>query len=274
MVLGRFARFLPLAALLTFVAGLSLAPMAESDLFFRIKAGQEILARHGLPGTNLYSFTYPDFPDLDASWLFEVAAAIVHGRAGFPGVVVAKTLVLLATFAVAYVVCRRRGAGPVAAVTALAAAALVGRERFVERPHVASFAGEIALLAAIDALVVASGRRARVIVAALVAGVALWANLHAGVFVAPVVLAACALGAAAGRDRPAASRLAVAAALAALATLATPLGPRIVTYLRLHVTLPAIHPVDEFRAPTLISDAPLLVFIAAARLATREGARV
>ena len=36
--------------------------MAESDLFFRIKAGQEILARHGLPGRNLFSFTLPRLP--------------------------------------------------------------------------------------------------------------------------------------------------------------------------------------------------------------------
>jgi len=266
-------RGLPLTALLVFVAGLALGPMAESDLFFRIKAGQEILARHGLPGVNLYSFTYPDFPDLDASWLFEVAVALIHGRAGFPGVVVVKTAVLLATFAVAYVVCRRRGAGPVAAVAALAAAALVARERFVERPHVVSFAGEIALLAAVDALVVAGARRAAVVVVALTAGVVLWANLHAGVFVAPLILAAGGLGAAVSRDRAAAGRLAIAAALAALATLATPLGAGLFTYLRLHLALTAVHPIDEFRAPTLVSDAPLLAF-GAVMIATAAAARV
>jgi len=35
-VLRTAARFLPLAALLLFVAGLSLRPMAESDLFFHL----------------------------------------------------------------------------------------------------------------------------------------------------------------------------------------------------------------------------------------------
>ena len=57
--------------------------MAESDLFFRIKAGQEILARHGLPGRNLFSFTYPDYPDVDAAWLFEVGAAALTRAAAF-----------------------------------------------------------------------------------------------------------------------------------------------------------------------------------------------
>ena len=162
-----FARVAPLvaplallAALLAFVAELSLRPMAESDLFFRIKAGQEILTRHALPGRNLFSFTYPDYPDIDAAWLFEVGAAALHGRGGFPAVVLAKTAVLLAAFAAAFALCLRRGAGPVASALALAAAAFVGRERFVERPHIFSLLGAVGLLFAIDALAAATGKRA------------------------------------------------------------------------------------------------------------------
>src|SRR5438132_942650 len=109
--------------------------MAESDLFFRIKAGQEILARHGLPGRNLFSFTYPDAPGVDAAWLFEVGAA--------------------------------------------------------------------------------------------------------------------------------ARRLALAAVVAAAALFATPIGFGLLRYLRLHLSLPALHPVDEFRSPTWLSDAALYVYGAA-----------
>ena len=276
--MGRsVTRALPLGALLVFVAGLSLHPMAESDLFFRIKAGEEILRRHGLPGRNLFSFTYPDYPDLDASWLFEIGAALLHRRGGFPAIVVAKTVVLLATFAAAYGLCRRRGAGRVASALALAAAAFVARERFVERPHVFSFAGEIAVLAAIDALVARTGRGAGRVAAALLAGVALWANFHAGVFVAPLLLAAAALGA--WRDgNGAARRLALAAVGAAAAVVATPLGFGIFRYLRLHLVLPALHPVDEFRSPTWVSDAAWFVYsgvvvaVAAAGALSRRGA--
>jgi hypothetical protein len=252
-------RGLPLAALLVFVASLGLHPMAESDLFFRIKAGQEILSRGGLPGRNLFSFTYPDYPDLDASWLFEVGAALVYRGLGFPGLVVAKTLVLLAAFAGAYVLCRRRGAGPLTSALALGAAAFVGRERFVERPHLFSLLGEVGLLAAIDALLAGPAARARRVGVALVAGVALWANLHAGVFVAPLTLALAAAGAAWDRD-PGWRRLAFAAVGATAATLSTPLGVGLYRYLRLHLLLPALHPVDEFRAPTWTSDAPLVVY--------------
>src|SRR5678810_12892 len=116
----RILRVAPLIALLALVAEQSLRPMAESDLFFRIKAGQEILTQHRLPGRNLFSFTYPDYPDVDAAWLFEVGAAALYGRGGFAAVVIAKAVVLTAAFALAFALCRRRGAGPAAAAFALA----------------------------------------------------------------------------------------------------------------------------------------------------------
>jgi len=277
-VLRIAARSLPLAALLLFVAGLSLRPMAESDLFFHLKAGQEILARHGLPGRNLYSFTAPDYPDLDTSWLAEVGAAAVFSLGGFPAVVAVKTMVLLLAFAGAYGICRRRGAGAVASALALAAAAFVGRDRFVERPHIFSLAGAVATLGAIDAMPERRGGAAVRAAAWFLAAVVLWANLHAGVFVAPVLVGAAAVATGGiGRDWAGARRLALLAAGAALATLATPVGWGLIRYLHLHLVLPALHPVDEFRAPTWLSDGALVIyagtFVAAATflVATGEG---
>jgi hypothetical protein len=269
-------RIAPLVALLAFVAELSLRPMAESDLFFRIKAGQEILARHGLPGRNLFSFTYPAHPDIDAAWLFEVGAAALYARGGFPAVVLGKTAVLLAAFAVAFHLCRRRGAGPTASALALAAAAFVGRDRFVERPHIFSLLGVVGLLVAIDALVAADRKRAVRVAVASCLGVALWANFHAGAFVAPIALALAAAGARLDRNG-AATRIALTALGAAASLLATPIGVGLFRYLQLHLTLPALHPVDEFRAPTWLSDPALFVYAAAllaASAATLIAARV
>ena len=253
-----------IAALLAFVADLSLRPMAESDLFFRIKVGQEILARHGLPDRNLFSFTYPDHPDVDAAWLFEVGAAALYARGGFPAIVIAKTAVLLAAFAAAFWLCRRRGAGPAATATALAVGAFVGRERFVERPHIFSLLGAVGVLIAIDLLASTTGRRAVRIGVVLCAGVALWANFHAGAFVAPVMLALAAGGAQIDRDRSGAGRrLALAALGTAVSVLATPIGVGLFRYLGLHMTLPELHSVDEFRHPTWLSDPALFICAAA-----------
>ena len=171
----------------------------------------------------------------------------------------------MAVFAAAFVLCRRRGAGPVASALVLAAAAWTGHERFVERPHLFSLAGEVALLFALDALAAADASRKAAVrgVAAVALVVALWANLHAGAFVAPALLAFAAVGAALDRAAGAARRLTIAALAAGAATLATPIGTGIVRYLRLHQTLPALHPVDEFRSPTWLSDPALVVYAVA-----------
>jgi tetratricopeptide (TPR) repeat protein len=147
------------------------------------------------------------------------------------------------------------------------------RERFVERPHVVSFAGEVAVLASIAA----SPRR----LAWVVPIAALWANLHAGAFVAAWLLAAAAAGTwldrTAGDERARPAPLLLAAAGAALACLATPVGWGIARYLAFHVGIAAVHPIDEFRAPDLRSDGALFAFAALAFVAAapwRGGERV
>jgi hypothetical protein len=263
-------------ALLFFVASLALAPMTESDLFFRLAAGREILAHHALPAHNLFSFTAPDFPDLDASWLFEVGAALLYRLGGFPALVLAKAVVVVATAAAAFAVCRRRGAGAVSASVAVGAAFWVMQERLVERPHIFSFAGEIGLLFALERI--EGGSRVARTAIGLLAGVVLWANLHAGVFVAPVLLALYALGAVIDRQRAAAAIAALLALASAGAMLATPLGVGIFRYLALHLTIPRLHTVDEFRAVSVQSDGPLIAYAFATAvalpLAWRAGAGV
>jgi hypothetical protein len=252
---------MPLLGLLAVVAGLCLVPMAETDLYFRLAVGDEILRTGALPRRNLFSFTFPEHPDLDPSWLFDVGAAALYRAGGFPAVVLGKTLLVLAIFAAAYQVCRRRGAAALPSALALAAAALVMHERLVERPHLFSLAGEVAVLSALD-----RERRAW-----LVPATALWANLHAGAFLAPLLLALALAGDLADQRRLHRRTLLVAAG-SLLALMATPVGTGIFRYLAAHVGLFAIHPVDEFRPASWTSDAPLVLF-AAATLVLARGSR-
>jgi len=171
---------------------------------------------------------------------------------------------VVATAAAAFTLCRRRGAGAVASVLAVAAALWVMQERLVERPHVFSFAGEIGLLLALERI--ETGRAAWPVFG-LVAGVVLWANLHAGVFVAPVMLALFAIGAVIDRRRPLAALAAVLAFASAGAMLATPIGAGIFRYLALHLTIPGLHPVDEFRAVSAQSDGVLIAYAFLAAIA-------
>lgn len=256
-----------LAGLLLFVAGLCLGPMQETDLFFRLKSGDEFLRTGHLVHQNLFSFTFPATPYLDSAWLFDVGAALVYRLAGFPGIVVAKAMVVVATAALAYRLCRRQGASAIATALALGAAFACLRERLVERPHVFSLLGVVVVLALLPAIERGS-RRAWL----LLPSVMVWANLHAGAFLATALLALAALGACFDRSNKASClRLASFALFCAVAMLATPVGLGIFRYLRFHVGIFAVHPVDEFRPLTWRSDFPfLLVALASATIVAVE----
>src|SRR5256885_778161 len=99
---------------------------------------------------------------------------------------------------------QRPGRLLLAARLLFAAGLAVMQERLVERPHIFSFAGEVGLLLAFERLearaacaacAVPPARQLFKLAAGTSLGVALWANLHAGVFIAPVLLALYALGA-------------------------------------------------------------------------------
>jgi hypothetical protein len=253
-----------LFGLLLFVAGLCLSPLQETDIFFRLATGQEILATGSVPARNLFSFTFPDHPYLDSAWLFDVGAAAVFRIGGFPGLVLAKTGVVLLVFAAVFLVLRRRGLGGIGAALVLAAAAFCMRDRLVERPHLFSLLGEVGVVALLPAL--RQGQRRAWLLIPLVA---LWANFHAGAFLAPLLIGLVGTGLLVQRmvAKEAVSWRAIgvhaaAAGLCVLALMATPVGPGIFRYLGFHSDIFAIHPVDEFRAVSWVSDAPLLIFAA------------
>jgi hypothetical protein len=122
----------------------------------------------------------------------------------------------------------------------------------------------VGALLAIDLLIRRAGKRGARVSVVTFAGVVVWANLHAGAFIAPVLFACAAAGARLDRDRSGAPvRLGLLALSAAGALFATPIGFGLLHYLQLHVVLPAVHPVDEFRSPSWLSDPALFVYVAA-----------
>lgn len=243
-----------LLGLLVFVAGLCLGPMQETDLFFRMAAGEEFLQSGRILQRNLFSFTYPDAPYLDPAWLFDAGVAGLYRLGGFAGITLGKAALVLAVAAWAYRICRRRGASDVAAALVLGLGFLCMRERLVERPHLFSLLGEVAVLGVLAD--VGNHRRLWLVVPVG----ALWANLHAGAFLGPILLVLTGLGALLDGERPGGRRVLLLAALSTAALLATPVGAGIFRYLAFHVGIFDVHPVDEFRALTWRSDAPFVLF--------------
>jgi tetratricopeptide (TPR) repeat protein len=251
-----------LGGLLLLVAGLCLGPVEETDLFFRMAAGEQFLRTGHLVHRNLFSFTYPDAPYLDSAWLFDVAVAGLYRLGGFPAVVLGKTVVVLLVAGLGYRLCRSLGAGKLSAAAALSLAFVCMRERLVERPHVFSLLGEVALLGLVPSIVKADRRRWLVLPL-----VVLWVNLHAGAFLAATILGLAAVGAAMDRQPPrAVARLLAFAGAATLLLMASPVGAGIFRYLTFHVGVFDLHPVDEFRNATWRSDWPFVLFALGASL--------
>ncbi|HEX7505188.1 MAG TPA: tetratricopeptide repeat protein [Polyangia bacterium] len=251
-----------LAGLLVFVAGLCLVPAQETDLFFRLSSGEQFLRTGSLVHHNLFSFTFPDAPYLDSAWLFDTGAALLYRLGGFPAVVIGKTLVVLSIAALAYRTCRRQGASHLASTLALALAFLCMRERLVERPHIFSLLGDVVVLGFLPTIE-KGGRRSWL----LFPLVALWANLHAGAFLATILLGLASFGCYLDRaPRRVCLRFCALTILSLPALLATPVGVGIVRYLAFHVGIFDLHPVDEFRSLTWRSDAPFILFAMGALL--------
>jgi tetratricopeptide (TPR) repeat protein len=246
---------MPLAGLLVFVAGLCLVPVTETDLFFRLAAGREFLRTgHGVH-ENLFSFTYPHEPYRDPAWLFDVGAAVLYRWGGFPALVIAKTFVVLATFWLAYRFARSQGAKAIPTVLLLAAAAYCFRERLVERPHIFSLLGCVLVMSMLPKVV--AGRSTAYW---LFPVTILWANLHAGAFLAPLIIGARLLPALITRD-PTARPLGLFLLLTTVSLFLTPVGLGLFHYLAFHTTIFALHPVDEFRSITWRSDTVFIVFL-------------
>ncbi len=237
MSMGDRLLFFGLLALVAVAA--SASPIRSYDYWWHLKTGEIILQDRQIPRLDPFSFTAPGVPWVDHEWLFQVLAYIGHMTLG-PGALVGVkiALVVLLAFLMAAHLGHERNAPPGIAI--LLAAALVGASfRLDVRPELAT----ILLLPLVVHLVLRArdGGRHRLLVAVPLL-VALGANLHPGMILAPAILL---LGAAATfiDERPGlfrraagpgtatgarfAPRLAATAATTALACGANPYGFRI-----------------------------------------------
>ena len=227
-----------------------------------MKLGDLIVATRHIPFRNLFSFTYPNHPDPDLAWAFQVLVSLAYRAGGFSAIVVVKTLFVVAAVGFVGLACRRRGTSALATALALVVAVEAARPRLVERPHVVTFVG-IGVLLWLLARIESSPRRWWWIPAlALV-----WAQFHAGVFFCALVVALFVAGAALDRTPLPWRRVAAASALTVAAMFATPAGTRLPRYLLWHTGLGATRIIDEFRHADAWND-PWFFAIVALCLAT------
>jgi hypothetical protein len=243
--------------------GALVAPMPTVDLAYQLRAGGQMLDGLGIPTSDTWTFTIAGQPWADQHWWAQLALAAVYRAAGWDGLAVLRAALVAAIFGLLFLVVRRRAPRLSARASSLLvlAAFLVASPALALRPQLFAM---VLFVATLLVLADRANHPRRVWLIPLFA--LLWANLH-GTFPLVIVLAGLAwladmsggwaTTATFSRRRP---TMLVVTVVAALATLANPLGLDVWTYVVRLSTNPTIAArISEWRPPGL-TDAPGLLF--------------
>lgn len=199
--------------------------LPDPDLWWHLRAGYDIAAQRAVPREGWYTWTAPNAPWIDHSWLSELAFAGLHALGGLEALALLPAVVVAAVLALVWRRQVREGARPwtAAAVALLAFFLILPAAR--PRPYLFT----LLLLAWLPAIARPPWTWRRAAAVASVLG--LWANLHAGFVVALPWLAIRALVPTERPAAPGARRRALGwLSLASLGLLATPYGLDLVRY--------------------------------------------
>jgi hypothetical protein len=258
--LGELWTFLALALP---ALGALVAPMSAVDLAYQLRAGAAILAGHGIPTADTWTFTVAGTPWQDQQWLAQAFLAAIFNVAGWGGLAILRAALVAVAFGFLLAAVRTRAPGLGARTTALLviAAFIVAAPALALRPQL------IAIVLFAATLLVLADRRAhpgRLWLIPVLAAV--WANVH-GSFPLAILLAGLAWleDLAAGfpdLDLTPRRRLALGAALAAaVATLLNPSGLGVWSYALSVATNSTITSrVSEWLPPSLTTPSGFLFF--------------
>src|SRR5260370_28847098 len=187
----------------------------DSDAGWHLRNGETILATGKLPRTDPYSFTRAGAPWYAWEWLADVAGGSIHRSLGLNGVAVFYVTAISAGVWLWFRLHWALGGNFLLACAMAPLLLSTCNIHWLARPHVLSW---LFLLLAIFP------RKPNLIVVGLVT--ALWANVHASFFLAPVIALLFAL-----EDR----WYLKAAAVAAVAPLINPYGPQLYVHVYPHL---------------------------------------
>ena len=206
---------------------------ADPDFWWHLRIGQWML-QHGLPRTDIFTYTVADHTWTDHEYLTEIAVALIQGWGGLLAISIAFGLLTWAGFWLIFLSARAQRAPYVIAGLGLALGALAGAPIWGPRAQMITFF--LACLELHWLRQYLSGRSRALYWFPLV--LVLWAILHGGWVIAfaflGVALASEAVKFLVDRQdlmaRAHLRRLAIITAASGLAVLATPHGPSLLLY--------------------------------------------
>jgi len=245
----------------------------DSDTGWHIRAGERLIATRAMPRTDPFSFSRPGAPWFAWEWGADALMASAHRADGLRGVALLFSIVIAACSWLWFKLHWAVGGDFLLACAMAAPMLSTANLHWLARPHIFSW---ILVLAAMLFLERAATGVTWTHALVAFAGTALWANLHASFFLAPLLAILCALG---SSPRRRAGYLAIAA-FAALGSLANPYGWTLHTHVFAYVTNSALlDRIGEFQSFNFHADASgqilatLILGVAGAAIALVQGRR-
>ena len=129
---------------------LSNRPLADADIGWHIRTGEQILAARALPRTDPFSSTMQGQPWFAWEWLYELLLGILHQACGLNGVVWLCALLVAAIFALLLLLLLQRGTGLLMAVVLMLLAEAASMIHLYARPHIVSWLFSLLWFVALD----------------------------------------------------------------------------------------------------------------------------
>jgi hypothetical protein len=243
---------------------LSNRPLADADIGWHIRTGQQILATHALPRTDPFSSTMHGQTWFAWEWLYDILLGVLHQACGLNGVVWLCALLVSAIFAWLLSLLLRRGTGLLLAVVLMLLAEAAATIHLYARPHIVSWLFSLLWFVALERWEGSANQRVAFWIPWFFpASMLLWVNLHGGWVFGIALLGIYALAALvesvrAGKNDPIAAigaahrarGMAKAFVASVLATLVNPYGWRLHVHIYRYLSdRYLMNRIDEFKSP-------------------------
>jgi hypothetical protein len=246
---------------------LSNRPLADADIGWHIRTGEQILATHSLPRTDPYSSTMQGQPWVAWEWLYDTLLGLLHRACGLNGVAWLCATVAATIFTCLLSQLLQRGTSLLLAVILMLLAEAAAIIHLYARPHISSWLLSLLWFVVLERWEGWDWRNHQRLPQWIPwffpASMLLWVNLHGGWLFGMALLAIYTFAAflesvrtrktdpfAAIRAAHRARAMAVAWITSALATLANPFGWRLHAHIYRYLTdRYLMNRIDEFRSP-------------------------
>jgi hypothetical protein len=252
---------------------LSNRPLADPDIGWHIRTGEQILTTHSLPRTDPFSSTMQSQPWFAWEWMYDIVLGILYQAGGLNGVVWLCAALVAGIFVLLLSQLLRRGTGLLLAILLMLLAEAASTIHLYARPHIVSWLFSLLWLVVLErweqgrwelggpGAPSEHGSWSRSIPWFFPASMLLWVNLHGGWLFGLALLGIYAIAAfvesvrtedpfAAIRAGHRARAMAGAWAASALATLVNPFGWRLHVHIYRYLSdRYLMNRIDEFQSP-------------------------